>query len=134
MLKVKPTFKRTNKKKTEEKKMKKMSIGGSLKGGQKKLDMNKDGKISGEDFKMMRGYGKARQKGMGLQDESMQPGKVMMANKGMYMKDLVGDKKGKVLYKGKAKDYRILQPVPKPKKKSKGGLFSRQSYKQTGKA
>ena len=24
-----------------------------LKGGQKKLDMNKDGKLSGEDFKMM---------------------------------------------------------------------------------
>src|SRR5210317_1456752 len=35
--------------------MKKYSKGGQmLKGGQKKLDKNKDGKISGEDFKMMR--------------------------------------------------------------------------------
>jgi hypothetical protein len=29
--------------------------GGMLKGGQKKLDVNKDGKISGEDFAMLRG-------------------------------------------------------------------------------
>jgi len=28
--------------------------GGKLVGGQKKLDKNKDGKISGKDFKMMR--------------------------------------------------------------------------------
>ena len=28
--------------------------GGSLKGGQKKLDANKDGKISGDDFAMLR--------------------------------------------------------------------------------
>ena len=34
----------------------KMSTGGDtmLTGGQKKLDKNKDGKISGEDFKMMK--------------------------------------------------------------------------------
>ena len=33
----------------------KFNTGGNmLKGGQKKLDKNKDGKISGEDFKMMR--------------------------------------------------------------------------------
>jgi len=31
----------------------KMSHGGELHGGQKKLDKNKDGKISGTDFKMM---------------------------------------------------------------------------------
>ena len=36
----------------------KMSTGGDtmLKGGQKKLDKNKDGKISGEDFKMMKAF------------------------------------------------------------------------------
>jgi len=107
-----------------------------LKGGQKKLDKNKDGKISGEDFKMMKpikaregkmvktpdgkkeedkyskyvrsiklpdakdirnevkkkamggeikqGYGAARQSGMGLQDENLQPGKSMD-----YYKDLI---------------------------------------------
>ena len=57
-----------------------------LKGKQKKLDKNKDGKISGEDFKMMKaksgmeakstqGYGAARTSGMGLEDENLIPGK-----------------------------------------------------------
>ena len=55
--------------------------------------MNKDGKISGEDFKMMKkstggemkkGYGAARQSGMGLQDENLIPGKNMD-----YYKDLI---------------------------------------------
>ena len=56
---------------------------GGLTGGQKKLDKNKDGKITGEDFKMMKqGYGAARKDGMGLQDESIKPGKVMKASKG----------------------------------------------------
>jgi len=36
------------------KKFEKKSNGGKLVGGQKKLDKNKDGKISGEDFAMMR--------------------------------------------------------------------------------
>jgi len=65
-----------------------------LKGGQKKLDANKDGKISGEDFKilqgskkgmrmggMMQGYGAARKSGMGLQDEKLKPGKVKKVKK-----------------------------------------------------
>lgn len=61
---------------------KKMKTGG-LTGGQKKLDKNKDGKITGEDFKMMKqGYGAARKDGMGLQDESIKPGKVMKASQG----------------------------------------------------
>jgi hypothetical protein len=84
--------------------MKKYNKGGQmLKGGQKKLDKNKDGKISGEDFKLIRrekpemkpikkamggemkkGYGAARQSGMGLQDENLVPGKSMD-----YYKDLM---------------------------------------------
>ena len=36
------------------KKFEKKKGGGKLVGGQKKLDKNKDGKISGEDFKMLR--------------------------------------------------------------------------------
>jgi hypothetical protein len=56
----------------------------ALKGKQKELDKNKDGKISGEDFKMMKkvaggaaikGMGAARTSGMGLQDEELIPGK-----------------------------------------------------------
>lgn len=31
-----------------------MNMGGQLKGGQKKLDMNKNGRIDGQDFKMMK--------------------------------------------------------------------------------
>jgi hypothetical protein len=116
---------------------------GGLTGGQRKLDKNKDGKISSEDFKLIRrekpeikplkaregkmvktpdgkkeedkyskyvrsielpdakdirkvvkkkamggemkqGYGAARQSGMGLQDENLQPGKSMD-----YYKDLI---------------------------------------------
>ena len=124
--------------------IKKYNKGGQmLKGGQKKLDKNKDGKISGEDFKLIRrekpeikpvkkatggkmkatggkksedkfskyvksiklpdakdvrdvvknkamggemkkGYGAARQSGMGLQDEKLVPGKSMD-----YYKDLM---------------------------------------------
>ena len=59
---------------------------GGLSGGQKKLDKNKDGKITGEDFKMMKqGYGAARKDGMGLEDESIKPGKVMKAGIGAMM-------------------------------------------------
>ena len=38
----------------------KMAKNGGLKGGQKKLDKNKDGKISGADFKMMKKGGAKR--------------------------------------------------------------------------
>jgi len=72
----------------------KMSTGGDtmLTGGQKKLDKNKDGKISGEDFKMMKaykgaeakGYGAARTQGQGLQDENLIPGKSLD-----YYKDIM---------------------------------------------
>jgi len=86
------------------------STGGQmLKGGQKKLDKNKDGKISGEDFKMMKakygkmmkankgmeakstkGYGAARTSGMGLQDESLKSGQNYEITKGGdYIKDLI---------------------------------------------
>ena len=72
----------------------KMSTGGDtmLKGNQHKLDKNKDGEISGEDFKLMgkniggesKGFGAARTKGEGLQDENLIPGKSMD-----YYKDIV---------------------------------------------
>jgi len=83
-----------------------------LKGNQKKLDKNKDGKISGEDFKLIKkasntqqsdkesqkmmkrsmggeakstkGYGAARTSGMGLQDEQLPPGKTLD-----YYKDIM---------------------------------------------
>jgi len=64
----------------------------ALKGDQVKLDKNKDGKISGEDFKIIKKVaGGAAIKGMGavvggdgLQDENLIPGKSMD-----YYKDIV---------------------------------------------
>jgi len=69
LLKVKP-LSGVNKKKTDRpiagaaglfKPIKKKM--GGLTGGQKKLDVNKDGKISGEDFKMLRGSKKEMRMG-----------------------------------------------------------------------
>ena len=67
-----------------------------LKGKQKKLDKNNNGRIDGEDFKLLRadkpmkaamgksvrGYGAARTSGTGLIDEQMAPGKVINARVG----------------------------------------------------
>ena len=66
-----------------------------LKGNQKKLDKNKNGRIDGEDFKLMKkniggemksskGYGAARTSGMGLQDGQLVPGKSLD-----YYKDIM---------------------------------------------
>ena len=45
--------------------------GSKLKGGQTKLDMNKDGKLSGADFKMMQNGGKMMAKGMDMMNKVM---------------------------------------------------------------
>lgn len=89
---------------------------GGLTGGQKKLDKNKDGKITGEDFKMMKqGYGAARKDGMGLQDESIKPGKVMKASQGGGADTgRLGDLKSKVYkYSKKLKTKPSLSPDDK---------------------
>jgi hypothetical protein len=52
-----------------------------LKGKQKKLDVNKDGKISGKDFAVLKAE-KAKGRGMGLQDEKLPPGKMVKAESG----------------------------------------------------
>ena len=53
------------------------------------------------------------------------------AKKGGLMKDIMGDKKGRVIYKGKAKDYKMIIPIEPPStpseatskmKKMKGGM------------
>ena len=60
----------------------KMMKGGSLKGGQKKLDANKDGKISGDDFAMLRGK-KSK-------DKKLPPGKMIKAEIGVMIDDEAG--------------------------------------------
>jgi hypothetical protein len=91
-----------------------------LKGGQKKLDANKDGKISGDDFKMMQSK------------KGMKSGGDAVVN---VVKDLVegaGSSAGASL--GKAIKSILKKSDKKPEKKSKGGsIFSRKNYKQTGK-
>jgi len=54
-----------------------------LKGKQKKLDVNKDGKISGKDFAVLKAE-KAKSRGMGLQDEKLPPGKMLKAKIGAF--------------------------------------------------
>ena len=77
-----------------------------LKGKQKNLDANKDGKISGDDFAMLRakkepkemmkmgGMSKkkksVKKRGMGLQDEQLPPGKMVKANIGVMIEDEAG--------------------------------------------
>jgi hypothetical protein len=51
---------------------------GMLKGGQAKLDKNKNNRIDAQDFKILRAE-KAKGRGKGLQDEKMKPGKMMKA-------------------------------------------------------
>ena len=58
-----------------------------LKGKQKKLDVNKDGKISGKDFAVLKAE-KAKGRGMGFQDDKLPPGKMLKAESGkMVSKD-----------------------------------------------
>jgi hypothetical protein len=57
-----------------------------LKGKQKKLDVNKDGKISGKDFAVLKAE-KAKGRGMGLQDEKLPPGKMLKASSGKIIAD-----------------------------------------------
>jgi hypothetical protein len=73
-------------------------IGGAMLKNPGKADLNKDGKLSGYEKKRgmaieksmsgkkfggaIKGFGAARRKGMGLQDEMMKPGKVMNAKRG----------------------------------------------------
>ena len=53
----------------------------ALKGNQKKLDKNNNNRIDAQDFKILKAE-KAKGRGMGLQDEKVQPGKVMKAKRG----------------------------------------------------
>jgi len=58
---------------------------GGLTGGQKNLDKNKNNRIDAQDFKILKAE-KAKGRGMGLQDESIKPGKVQKAFLGKMIK------------------------------------------------
>ena len=91
-----------------------------LKGGQKKLDKNKDGKLSGADFKMMKRGGKVVPKKMknggGLYANIAAKKKRIAAGSGEKMKNK-GDK-------GSPTDANFKRAAQTAKKKYGGGLKS----------
>jgi hypothetical protein len=91
-----------------------------LKGKQKNLDANRDGKISGDDFKMLQS-----KKGMKIGGDAV-------VN---VVKDVAeGAGSSAVASLGKAIKSFLKKSDKKPEKKSKGGsIFSRKNYKRTGK-
>jgi hypothetical protein len=113
-----------------------------LKGGQKKLDANKDGEISGDDFKMLRSK-KGMNVGGVMSDKEDSYFQKEMKRKTSESKDRSNEnmkfvKDNMKQLKGVLSD-RELQSIQKmmdnkPEKKSKGGsIFSRKNYKRTGK-
>jgi hypothetical protein len=97
-----------------------------LKGRQKKLDRNKDGKISGEDFKMMKAkYGKM---------SKAKDGKIIKAGLGTMAQDLVrkvfgknkavaktGSNMGAMSFKGKKLPIETLVQKATEQNKAKSG-------------
>ena len=91
-----------------------------LKGGQKKLDKNKDGKLSGADFKMMKRGGKATPK-------KMKNGGGLYANIAAKKKRIAagsGEKMRKPGDKGSPTKENFKRAAQTAKKKYGGGLKS----------
>jgi hypothetical protein len=134
-----------------------------LKGKQKKLDANKDGEISGDDFKMLRSK-KGMNVGGSMSDKEDSYFQKEMKRKTSESKDkgrisdreleFIGKMKPEMKSKGELKDMakraferntknlkgslsdRELEIISRmqPEMKSKGGsIFSRKNYKRTGK-
>ena len=131
--------------------MKKYSKGGQmLKGGQKKLDANKDGKISGEDFKLIRRekpkMEKPKKAALGalmLGKKMKEEGKAMPMGAGAMMakKDMIkkvtGKKEGGTMEMAKeaVKKYRKEKASSAMKRKpdSKAGSSTKDIFKSYGK-
>jgi hypothetical protein len=123
-----------------------------LKGKQKNLDANKDGKISGDDFKMLQSKKEIKvvkaSEGQGIrkgQEHKVKIKDAVGTAKG-YIKGLLGANPEKTGSKADeirqkylaAKQKDPTSPIRESEfaleKKSKGGsIFSRQNYKRTGK-
>jgi len=95
----------------------------ALKGGQKKLDKNKNNRIDAQDFKILKAE-KAKGRGMGLQDEKVKPGKVMKAALGAVALGLGAKKlkeKGKLMPLGLGAAMLKKDKMKKILGRSKGG-------------
>jgi hypothetical protein len=113
-----------------------------LKGKQKKLDANKDGEISGDDFKMLRSK-KGMNEGGSMSNKEDSAFQKEMERKKLETESQLNEslkffKDNSSKLKGLLSD-RELESVKKimdnkPEMKSKGGsIFSRKNYKRTGK-
>jgi hypothetical protein len=115
-----------------------------LKGKQKKLDANKDGEISKDDFKILQSK-KGMNVGGVMSDKEDSYFQKEMKRKTSESKDkgrmsdkeleFIGKMKPKIKSKGVLSD-RELEIISRmqPEMKSKGGsIFSRKNYKRTGK-
>ena len=122
-----------------------------LKGKQKKLDKNNNGRIDGEDFKLLRadkpmkaamgksvrGYGAARTSGTGLMDEQMAPGKVMKAKRGSGLDlPVINKVKPAVMDKTKMANKKLLLESKDykeyAKKRKKASEFNKRRLKLAG--
>ncbi len=90
--------------------MRKKYNSGQLVGGQKKLDKNKDGRISGEDFKLMSKGGRAGFR-KGGDTHVTKDGKV--AKKGLWYNIHQKRKKGKKMRKKGAKEAPTAEAIRK---------------------
>ena len=99
----------------------------ALKGNQKKLDKNNNNRIDAQDFKILKAE-KAKDRGMGLQDEKVKPGKVIKAKRGTGILSEKGTSKNFKGYskvfegpqnKGRVATISGVKPtLPKPSKES----------------
>jgi len=71
----------------------------ALKGNQKKLDKNNNNRIDAQDFKILKAE-KAKDRGMGLQDEKVKPGKVMKARVGKSVQGTTAASANKNTFRG----------------------------------
>jgi len=105
---------------------------GALVGGQKKLDKNNNNKIDAQDFKILK-QEKAKNRGRGLQDTKMNPGKPMKAALGAIALGLGGkkmmDKKGFKMPLGLGAAAAITKKKKEILGKKKGGLSFSQKMK-----
>lgn len=112
--------------------------GGMLKGGQKKLDVNKDGKISGDDFAMLRGKKMVKaEDGKMITDQEEYESKETRLGKNAFKVEMV-KKRPLPMLRDSAIERRSQNITSKAKsmqKKMGGGMMMQEpmGYKQGGK-
>jgi hypothetical protein len=97
-----------------------------LKGGQVKIDKNHNGKIDGQDFKILRGQKKANEETEQLKEYESKNGSY--THKGTYGYAGKGAEHGDTDY---AKENELAKAADKPKKPARGKYGARQNFKRS---